>query len=245
MRAKVENRRTHAIGLRLSPPHSLVKKVFGTSSHISWFIINHQSNFLFLHCRKKNNRNNLSHFIWWDTNCWDALSQCEWFSTTYSSNLLSRVWSVTNYPNNLSPCKWFATNDSSNLLPCEWFAVNDSSNLLSCEWFAINDPINSLSRKRFAINDPSNLLPCEWFAINDRRRHSPENCFRILTQSGVEPKTWREALAEAMRRKRTAHELPNTQTVTLHPTSIVRKGLYLCSLNFWDSESNNKNGLTF
>ena len=42
----------------------------------------------------------------------------------------------------------------------------------------------------------------------------------------------RQALAEAMRRKRTAHELPNAQTVTLHPTSIVRKGLYLCSLNF-------------
>ena len=152
---------------------------------------------------------------------------------------------MINDSSNLLPRKWFAINDHGNSLSRKRFAINNLSKLLPRKWFAINDPSNLLQCNYLAINDPSNLLPCEWFPVNDRRRNSPENCFRILTQSGIEPKTWREALAEAMRRKRTAHELPNAQTVTLHPTSIVRKGLYLCSLNFWDSESNNKNGLTF
>ena len=259
MRAKVENRRTHAIGLRLSPLHSLVKKVFGTSSHILWFMINHQGHLLFLPCRKKNNRNDLPNFIWRKTNYCSDLSQCKWFATTYQSNLLPRKWFaindqsnllqsnclVINDPSNLLLCEWFAINDQSNLLPCRCFTINDLSNSLSCEWFATNNSSNLLPGEWSAINGSSNLLSCEWFATNDRRRNSPENCFRILTQLGVEPKTWREALAKAMRQKRTADELTNAQTVTLHPTSIVRKGLYLCSLNFWDSESNNKNGLTF
>lgn len=259
MRAKVENRRAHTIGLRLSLPHSLVKKAFGTSSHILWFMINHQGDLSFLHCRKKNNYNDLPHFIRREINYSGVLSQCKWSATTYQSNLLPCKWSAINYPSNLLSCEWFATNNSSNLLPskwpainnpsnllaCKWFAINDLSNLLPCECFMINDSSNSSPCEWFAINYPSNLLPCEWFTTNDRRRNSPEKCFRILTQLGVEPKTWREALAEAMRQKRTADELTNAQTVTLHPTSIVRKGLYLCSLNFWDSESNNKNGLTF